>query len=60
MITDKEVLLHLKEIQRLISNACETGWNPQEGVWAEGLFNTNRKTSDILKQSTGSYNGSTL
>lgn len=42
-ITDKEILLHLRDIQRIICEAAEYGFNPSHGTWATDMFNTNRK-----------------
>lgn len=59
-ITDKEILLHLRDIQRIICEAAEYGFNPSHGTWANEMFNTNKKTSDILTDRTGHYAGKTL
>lgn len=59
-ITEKETLLHLKNIQKLVAEAVTVGFNQSKGEWAEGLFYSNQKTSDIRRQYTGSYNGKSL
>lgn len=60
MITDKEILLHLKEIQGIIGDAAGVGFNSLSGDWATRMFNTNQMTSNILKERTGHYAGKPL
>ncbi len=59
-ITDKEIFLHLRNIQQIICEAAEVGFNPQEGFWADKMFATNQMRSNILEQRTGHYAGKTL
>lgn len=59
-ITDREILLHLKHIQSAVASGASTGFNSEEGSWAEDLFFTNQKTSDILRERTGHYSGKDL
>lgn len=59
-ISDEEIYKHLQDIQSIIADASKTGFNYNHGDWVERLFNTNRKTSDILKDRTGHHAGKGL
>lgn len=59
-ITERQILLHLKNIQKLVAEAAKVGFNPLDGSWADELFQSNQKTSAILRQHTGTHNGKSL
>lgn len=50
---EREYYMQLRKIQILIAEACEHGFNPLEGQWAEELFKSNAATHRLLTQGVG-------
>ena len=43
----------LTDVQAIISEGAQHGFNPLAGDWADRLFKSNRKTSAALKKASG-------
>lgn len=47
-----EMLAHLRAIQKLVTEAAMTGFNCQEGNWAERLFASQVTTHELIRKAT--------
>lgn len=50
-----DMLAALRNVQRLIAEAAETGFNWKDGDWAERLFASQHMTSSAIRKATGQH-----